>query len=733
MNKNILNYIEECEGWKVGIKNLHWSADNMSQHELCDDIADEISNFEDLVSEIEQSISGKIKLNGFTPKSYKITSLKSFVEDVISASKSFLKKLEGMGEKYVGIKSECETFIGTMQRKLYLVNFTLKEELKKRLRDRINESRPKNLANIEDVEKFMGRRPKTIKARINQIYRIVKRYGIDSKLYHDDHWQAKDDYYRAITSLGCDFEMRPCGNSNNLDNWDDITSDGGYCDYAEDGMPRSKQYSVKIMYDDGMNIGGYIKFMAAGTVEDPFASYDTCMVLWPKSNKVLEAKNMSKQVRLTEAELKQIIKETATKILTETPLNYDIDNFSGRWSKNMPDDYIDGESEGYFDDPNRKGDIEYDLDDYASEEGDTRPMKDIENDYSWGLYDNQPIAQSPESKYAMSTKAGVPFDVDKAISMRNRGNNWTDRELRHGGRVMDKYVHGKYDGEDVGDAWDDLHYESKEPMKVTESEVKELVREAAMQIINEYNQRMANTKRFVRSTHGHGDASKRRKRATPEERAETRRRLGIPELEKVTEESIDIDPKNKGKFTATKKATGKSTEELTHSKNPLTRKRANFAKMAKRHWKPLKESDYMDDGNLESQYGKNPDSMWTYGTNLNPSVVDGLEPNQVRHAGNGNIKNDNNASWDYFDAVSNGADMKMRNRLDADYRERTNNSPFNGIRKRMDMAMAFPRQTPNERFKQDLDKQWKDTQDIEKYSRQADSRPLHRKGSLNRA
>ena len=582
MNKNILNYIEECEGWKVGIKNLHWSADNMSQHELCDDIADEISNFEDLVSEIEQSISGKIKLNGFTPKSYKITSLKSFVEDVISASKSFLKKLEGMGEKYVGIKSECETFIGTMQRKLYLTNFTLKEELKKRLRDRINESRPKNLANIEDVEKFMGRRPKTIKARINQIYRIVKRYGIDSKLYHDDHWQAKDDYYRAITSLGCDFEMRPCGNSNNLDNWDGITSDGGYCDYAEDGMPRSKQYAVKIMYDDGMNIGGYIKFMAAGTVEDPFASYDTCMVLWPKSNKVLEAKNMSKQVRLTEAELKQIIKETATKMLTETPLNYDIDNFSGRWSKNMPDDYIDGESEGYFDDPNRKGDIEYDLDDYASEEGDTRPMKDIENDYSWGLYDVQPIAQSPESEYAMSPKAGVPFDVDKAISMRNRGNYWTDRELRHGGRVMDKYVRGKYDGEDVGDAWDDLHYESKEPMKVTESEVKELVREAAMQIINEYNQRMANTKRFVRSTHGHGDASKRRKRATPEERAETRRRLGIPELEKVTEESIDIDPKNKGNFTATKKATGKSTEELTHSKNPLTRKRAIFAQNAKK-------------------------------------------------------------------------------------------------------------------------------------------------------
>lgn len=40
---------------------------------------------------------------------------------------------------------------------------------------------------------------------------------------------------------------------------------------------------------------------------------------------------------------------------------------------------------------------------------------------------------------------------------------------------------------------------------------------------------------------------------------------------------IHIKPENKGKFNALKKRTGKSTEELTHSKNPLTRKRAIFA------------------------------------------------------------------------------------------------------------------------------------------------------------
>lgn len=53
---------------------------------------------------------------------------------------------------------------------------------------------------------------------------------------------------------------------------------------------------------------------------------------------------------------------------------------------------------------------------------------------------------------------------------------------------------------------------------------------------------------------------------------------------KKGESGIHIKPENKGKFTETKKKTGKSTEELTHSKNPLTRKRAIFAQNAKK-WK----------------------------------------------------------------------------------------------------------------------------------------------------
>ena len=44
--------------------------------------------------------------------------------------------------------------------------------------------------------------------------------------------------------------------------------------------------------------------------------------------------------------------------------------------------------------------------------------------------------------------------------------------------------------------------------------------------------------------------------------------------------TIHINPNNIGKFNATKNRTGKTTEELTHSKNALTRKRAIFAQNA---------------------------------------------------------------------------------------------------------------------------------------------------------
>lgn len=58
---------------------------------------------------------------------------------------------------------------------------------------------------------------------------------------------------------------------------------------------------------------------------------------------------------------------------------------------------------------------------------------------------------------------------------------------------------------------------------------------------------------------------------------------------------IHIKPENRGKFTETKRRTGKTTEELTHSKNPVTRKRAIFSQNAKK-WHHAFGGDLMTHG-----------------------------------------------------------------------------------------------------------------------------------------
>lgn len=60
------------------------------------------------------------------------------------------------------------------------------------------------------------------------------------------------------------------------------------------------------------------------------------------------------------------------------------------------------------------------------------------------------------------------------------------------------------------------------------------------------------------------------------------RRLKLKRYSKGKNSGIHIKPENRGKFNALKKRTGKTTEELTHSKNPLTRKRAIFAQNARK-------------------------------------------------------------------------------------------------------------------------------------------------------
>ena len=127
--------------------------------------------------------------------------------------------------------------------------------------------------------------------------------------------------------------------------------------------------------------------------------------------------------------------------------------------------------------------------------------------------------------------------------------------------------------------------------------------------------------------------------------------FGIPYLAKGS--GIHIKKKNRGKFTETKKRTGKTTEELTHSKNPLTRKRAIFAQNAKK-WKhedggevhkPNGHRSILDNGWFKTKdLKKNHPLTYQQGGNFTTgALADTIWefPNQVKY-GNGNYNNVNN-------------------------------------------------------------------------------------------
>ena len=132
MKHGILLMVNKLEGWKTAIKNLHWSAINLSQHRLCDDIASEIADIQDTISEVEQSMSGKLPLNMLKPVRYRITNLKTFLKSVIKETTAFYNSPVISGEHYIGMRSDIEQFLSNMQKFKYLNNFCLKEDYERR-------------------------------------------------------------------------------------------------------------------------------------------------------------------------------------------------------------------------------------------------------------------------------------------------------------------------------------------------------------------------------------------------------------------------------------------------------------------------------------------------------------------------------------------------------------------------------------------------------------------------
>lgn len=141
MKKFILDYICRLEGFKTACQNIHWSSRNMSQHKLFDEISESIRKHQDDISEVAQGIDGnRLSFNTLNGIAYKIETPAKFIEDMLKCTMGFYSKLEKLGNEYVGMKSDVEAYISELQKYQYLLDFTVKEELKRRLKNRLNEN-----------------------------------------------------------------------------------------------------------------------------------------------------------------------------------------------------------------------------------------------------------------------------------------------------------------------------------------------------------------------------------------------------------------------------------------------------------------------------------------------------------------------------------------------------------------------------------------------------------------
>lgn len=153
MKSIIMSYINKLHGYKTAVKNLHWSAKNMSEHKLCDDIIDSIDKNEDEIAEICQGIYKQIKLNELKPIQYKISSTDKMLVDLLNDTKEFHSKLTN--ERYIGLRSVIESFMGEINKFQYLIRFCIKEDFKRNAKQRFNECKIDRII-TEQIKKYFN-------------------------------------------------------------------------------------------------------------------------------------------------------------------------------------------------------------------------------------------------------------------------------------------------------------------------------------------------------------------------------------------------------------------------------------------------------------------------------------------------------------------------------------------------------------------------------------------------
>lgn len=248
MKRNVLTFINKLQSYKTAIKNLHWSAKNMSEHKLWDEIADTVADTQDEVAEIAQGIFGNIKLNELKPRRYNITNSKKTLIDITRDTKLFYATIK-RGETFVGIRSVVESFIAELEKYQYLMNFCIKEDIKRNLKSSLNESKQTNNTKIKLTEQELR---SIIKEAINNVLNEdFKQDEIDASWDAYEKTRQPLSRYRDNNTLETYLDDENDWYKFGKDNYDEVMDDeNGYQDKLDDFLDDYHQFSKE---DDGFN------------------------------------------------------------------------------------------------------------------------------------------------------------------------------------------------------------------------------------------------------------------------------------------------------------------------------------------------------------------------------------------------------------------------------------------------------------------------------------------------
>ena len=114
-----INFLNQLEGWKTKCKNLHWAAPKKNIHVYLDEFLSVLSDYQDSLAEEYQGLLGHMQPNVIKGIGSNTLNAIDFIKEVKERTEEFYNKIPE-GNSYVGIKSECETFIHNILKYKYL-------------------------------------------------------------------------------------------------------------------------------------------------------------------------------------------------------------------------------------------------------------------------------------------------------------------------------------------------------------------------------------------------------------------------------------------------------------------------------------------------------------------------------------------------------------------------------------------------------------------------------------